>query len=80
MAQIPIKNSFFFCCKIIINGVFSDLNVSTSFQSNGMFNEGWTADFSPGLQWCPPGHCLGGTLPISQKKGWSSHHSVVIKT
>ena len=53
----------------------SDLNVSTSFQSNGMFNEGWTADFSPGLQWCPPGYCLGGTLPISQKKGWFSHHS-----
>lgn len=42
-----------------------------SFQSNGMFNEGWTADISAGLQWRPPGHCLGGTLPISQKKGWS---------
>ena len=37
-----------------------------------MFNEGWTADFSAGLQWRPPGHSLGGTLPISQKKGWSS--------
>ena len=40
-----------------------------------MFNEGWTADFSAGLQWRPPGHCLGGTLPISQKKGWFAHHS-----
>ena len=51
------------------------MNVSTSFQRNGMFNQGWPPDFSPGLQWYPPGYCLGGALPIPEKKGWSSHHS-----